>query len=353
MTRSATIVTSVHHPDDPRIRHRTAQTLVDAGWAVTYVAPLPGPASAEAFTVSGLRGPRFRRSAQASAHIVRSKSDVVVVNDPELLPAAIVAGVLRGSERVVFDLHEDLPAQLATRRATPGFLRRPSAALSRWLLRIAERTVTITLAEPQYERLFRDPHPVFENRPVADSLPKRAESARGIVYVGDVTIDRGARLLVEAAMGLAEEVDVTFIGRCAPTLIHELDALASDSAVQIEFTGFLAYDEAWERARHALVGVSPLLDRPNYRESLPTKLDEYRSVGLITVASALPGSVRAVADSGAVLTFEPGNVHALTAVLERALEDQDLAVLALIESDAVRGNHRFDAERFVDFYETL
>jgi glycosyltransferase involved in cell wall biosynthesis len=319
---------------------------------VTYVCPSPGPTASEGFATVVVEGARWRRTLLATAAILRSHADVTIVHDPELLPSAIALGLRRGRRRVVFDLHEDLPRQLRTRARTPRLLRRSSAVAARWLLRLAERAITFTLAEANYGWVFGRTHPTFENLPIASSLPQRDAQARGVVYVGDITEPRGAVLLVDAMAQVPGE-PLTMIGRCDPGLEDDLRARAEMLGVPLTLTGFLPYDEAWSRAARARVGVSPLLDLPNYRHSLPTKVDEYRSVGLVAVASDLPGTVPAIEGSEAAITFSAGDVAALGAALREALGSDARAEAALGEASRMRVERHWDADGFAAFYADL
>lgn len=352
MTRSITIATSVHPPDDPRIRVKSIATLVDAGWEVTYVCQAPGPVDTTGFEVVLLDGPRSRRTLEASRTIFALDADVTVVHDPELVPAAIALGGMRGRNRVVFDLHEDLPRQLMTRKASSPMMRRPSAVFSMWMLKAAERALTVTLAEPNYSWMFADDHEVFENLPIAEGLPFRSEEAAGVVYVGDITSDRGIPLLVEA-MSQVPGVPLTLIGRCSPSLADQLEASAEAGGVPLTMTGFLPYPEAWALAASHRVGVSPLLDRPNYRASLPTKIDEYRAVGLIAITSDLPGSLPAIEGSAAAASFTASDPESLAAELRSALDDSGRLAAATTEAAEVRRSRAWDGERFADFYASL
>ncbi|MGI9528845.1 MAG: glycosyltransferase family 4 protein, partial [Acidimicrobiia bacterium] len=352
VTRSITVATSVHPPDDPRIRVKSIATLLEVGWDVTYVCQAPGPIDTTGFEVVVLDGPRLRRTLEASRAMFSLDADVTVVHDPELLPAAIALGRMRGRDRIVFDLHEDLPRQLMTRAASSPLMRRPSAVASMWMLKVAERAVTVTLAEPNYSWMFADEHEVFENLPISAELPLRREDAVGVVYVGDITQDRGVPLLVDA-MGQTPGVPLTLIGRCSPSLATELEQAAADGGVPLTMTGFLPYAEAWALAAEHCVGVSPLLDLPNYRASLPTKIDEYRAVGLIAITSDLPGSVPAIAGSDAASSFAAGDPNALATELRSALHDPVRLAAAMTEAPEVRRSRAWDGERFANFYESL
>jgi glycosyltransferase involved in cell wall biosynthesis len=221
-----------------------------------------------------------------------------------------------------------------------------------WMLKAAERALTVTLAESNYRWMFANEHEVFENLPISGELPLRSEDAVGVVYVGDITPDRGIPLLVEA-MGAVPGVPLTLIGRCSPSLAGQLERSAEAGGVPLTMTGFLPYPEAWDMASRHRVGVSPLLDLPNYRASLPTKIDEYRAVGLIAVTSDLPGSVAAISGSAAASSFVAGDADALATELQSALNDDRRLAAATAEAAGVRRSRAWDGERFAAFYESL
>ena len=353
MNPSVTIFTSVHPPDDPRIREKSLETLRARGWQVTYVCQAPGPTSANGFRVKQLTGGRVTRSVKAIWQIMTSKSDVVVLHDPELLIGAIPAGWTRGRNRVVFDLHENLPAQMRTRQPTPRVLRRPMAWLTRAVLRVAESAVTITLAEPAYRQLFRRDPQVFENLPAAGTLPVRSDDANGIVYVGDITRARGVMVLLDAVGMLATRQRLTLVGRCDPQFKSEVETEAQEVDVELMMTGYLTYTQAWDLAARSLAGVSPLNDLPNYRHSLPTKIVEYRSVGLVAIVSDLPASLDAIASSDVARSFVAGDAVDLARVLTEALSDPEAPQIARAESVAVRESESWPADRFDAFYRSL
>ncbi len=348
MKPAVLVVTSVHPPDDPRIRHKLVETLL-SGADVTLAAQAPGPDDSSGFAVVVLRGGRVRRSLAASRLIAAGAYDVVSVHDPELLPAALVAKLRR--RRVVFDLHENLPAQLRTKPWLPGPLRPIASALAAMLLRLAERAIEITLAEESYATLFRRTHPVFPNYLAASiEQAKRAGQRRGIVYLGDITEERGLLTAVEAVghAGVAEPL--TLIGRCGDAIRTRLEAAAAAGGVALAMTGFLPPTEAWRLVAAHRLALSPLHDTPNYRRSLPTKLLEYLALGVPVVASDLPGSRAALGATPGVVWAKPGDRDSLAKAIVAALADEELTRAALAGAEQVRIAFRWPAEEVRRFY---
>lgn len=332
------VVTTVHQPDDARIRTKLIPTL-SAEWDVTYATRLPGPSDRHGLTWIPLHGGRLGRWMSAARLMQMKRWRVVAIHDPELLPAAMLRAWL--GRATLFDLHEDLPAQIRHKDWLPAWLRGPCAWLAERVLRLAERSMAITLAESGYLRLFARPHPVLENFLSSHDLgaPLPASPEPFLAYVGDITRQRGAFLAIEAAAGAA--CSLVMIGRIAPPELEEtLSARATDAGVDLTLTGPLPHPEAMARIGPALAGLSPLLDVPNYHDSLPTKVLEYLALGLPVLASDLPGTRAVIGDLGGAVFVVPGDVTAWRQAGAMVVQDPELRARA--QQDVARVRERFE-----------
>lgn len=350
MSRRLLVVSTVHPSDDPRIRHKLIATLQQE-WDVTFAGKGRGPVDQRGLNWRELNGGRVRRWFGAGRLLVRSRYDVASIHDPELLPLGIVASLL--GRKVVFDVHENVPGQLRTKEWLPRLVRRPLAVLSRWLLRVGEKRLEITLAESGYQKLFADEHPVFPNYLAGDlPEPKPANDEVGIVYLGDVTEARGLAVVVEAAAQAGTDT-FTIMGRCAPALKARLLALAATTNLKLVFRGFVRPTEALRVAAAAQLGLSPLLDTPNYRQSLPTKVLEYLAVGLPTLASDLPGTREVVGDKPGVVLVEPGDVAAWSKAIRSASDDVELRLQAQQGVPEILALYMWPSAAVAQFYRSL
>ena len=311
---SALVVTSVHRADDPRVRERTVRSLA-AAFEVRYATRAPGPTVAGDHEWVELRGGRVRRWWGALRQMCRRGLAVVSVHDPELIPAALIARLVRRVP-VVVDVHEDVPAQVRHKAWVPRLLRPALAWAAGRALRLAERFGTVTLAEAGYRRLFRRDHPVFPNFPAAGSLPPLAPDGGYLAYVGDITEERGALDMVEAAALLRDRRPLRLIGRCRPGLAGRLRRRAAELGLALEMTGALPHGAAMEAVAGAAAGISLLRDLPNYARSMPTKVIEYLALGLPVVASDLPGTREALAGRDGVALVPPGDPAAAASALD-------------------------------------
>lgn len=307
MAFSALVVTVVHHPGDARIRHRQISALLEAGWQVTYAAPFSGygatPPTAEA-RLTAVDLPRalgWRRVAafRAARRLLRARAsghDVVLLHDPELLLTLPRLDL----PPVVWDVHEDTPATMSTKPWLPRPFRAPMAALARTVERRAAKRVEIILAERSYAERFGPDRVVVPN---TVRVPERVEPPgdRRIVYLGHVTLARGAGDLVHVGQLVAAATEGTtrllVIGNADKDASRLLTAAAESG--DIDWAGFVPSKEALGMLGGALAGLSLLHDEPNYRGSMPTKVVEYMAHGVPVITSPLPLPAYLVQQSGA------------------------------------------------------
>jgi glycosyltransferase involved in cell wall biosynthesis len=216
---------------------------------------------------------------------------------------------------------------------------------------MAERFLTITLAEEGYSYLFNRVHPVFPNYPDTSRYPSPDSTPRReVVHVGDVTMVRGLDVAVEAA-GRAG-IPLRLIGPVAEDVRAQLTRRAKRGAIEVIFEGSKPNPEAMAIAAGSAVAIVPWKDLPNYRESAPTKLFEYLALGLPVVASDLPGVRRAGVEDLAVVLVTPGDPEALAVGIRSAL-DGGLGPKARRDVEAVRARYKWPDAQVRDFYRVL
>ena len=330
----------VHHADDVRIREKLLPTLAD-DFDVEYHTRNPPPTQAGPFTWHPFRGSRFIRNIALTYRLLTRRVDVAVLVDPETFVAGIIA-----SRRmpIVFDIHENVPAQILTKQLP---MRKFLAGLATRILRTAERVGTVVLAEPGYAALFRHDHPVVENFPMWEAMPSLAPSDGAVIYVGDITEQRGAVDLVNAVGPTG--LPLVMVGSCAPELASRLKTIAADHDGAIELTGRLAWPEAMTRLATAAVAVSPLTDIPNYRHSMPTKVLEYLGMGIPVVATSLPGTVEVLAGRPGVTLVAASNAEGLRAAI-LAAHNEDVRAVAQESASAIRVDFQWPTERVRRIY---
>ena len=320
------VLTTVHDPDDPRVRERTLASLAEA-FDAEYATRPPGPTRRDDHTWIELRGGRLRRWLAGLRLMLSGRFDVVSIHDPELIPAALVARLLR-RRVIVVDVHEHVPGQVLHKDWVWRPLRRPVAWLAHRFLRLAERFLIVTLAEEGYAVLFRLEHPVFPNHPAAGALPDPADDGGYLAYVGVINEYRGATLMVEAAGAMTTPLPVVMVGRVTEEKRRELEARAAVLGVDLTLTGPKAHREAMETAAAGTAGLALMADVPNNRWSQPTKLWEYLGMGVPLVASRLPGTEAAMEGFEAVRLVTPGDAVAAARAIEEIVGNPGIRAAA-------------------------
>ena len=307
------VATIVHHPDDARIRHRQIEALLANGFEVTYVAPAgdrddPRIERVVVPRAVGRRRVAAIRAARAELRRVTADADVTLIHDPELV---LAAGVIPGPR--VWDIHEDVVAQIADKPYIPALARPAARALARWLERRGRRRFELLIAEEGYADRFPGATLVRNTVAVPDEA---AESRPGrAVYLGRVSAGRGVESLAAVAGALGAGIRLDVIGPVDADVADVLPASVSSR-------GFVPNDEALPLLDGATVGLSLLRDLPNYRHSLPTKLLEYLAHGVPVVTTPLPQAVAIIErfDCGIVVPFDDP-LAAAEAI--RSLNDDD------------------------------
>jgi glycosyltransferase involved in cell wall biosynthesis len=339
------VLTTVHRADDTRIRERLIRSLEGFG-EVTYATKDPGPSDRSGLIWSRLAGGRVRRNLGAFRLLLGRRWDLVVLHDPETVPVGALARLVRRIP-VVFDVHEDLPAQIVAKEWVPTWARPAFRMLALALYWLGEKTLVLTLAEPGYRRLFRSDHPVFPNYPrtarFPDTLPVGDGSA---IYVGDITRARG----IEEAVAACEMAGTPLlaVGRVDEALARSLRG----SSPTLELTGSLPNPEALERIARVSVGLAPLRDLPNYQGSLPTKTLEYLAMGVPVVASDLPGTRAVLSQLEGVWLVPAGDVAAMASAIREAIRPEVRAA-ALAQASFIRRRFQWPEEEVRSFYSAL
>ena len=302
------VATVVHHPLDARIFYRQIGAMLDAGHQVVYLAPFENDSEP---VRAGLRCRRLPRSigrsrlgplriaAQLLAEETTS-ADLAVIHDPELtlLDRHIDCPV-------VWDVHEDLAAQVADKDWIPGFLQAPARLGARLLERRAGGRFELMLAEVGYESRF-DRGTVVRNTPVVPENVAESVDQR-IVYVGRVSLGRGLETMLHAMDLVDSNHTLHLYGPVDAAAEHLLEGLSPAVVVH----GFVDSPVALRAIEGATVGLSLLRDLPNYRGSLPTKVLEYLAHGVPVITTPLPETRDFVLESGGgiVVPFDdPGAV---------------------------------------------
>lgn len=207
--------------------------------------------------------------------------DIYHIHDPELLPYALK--LKRKGKKVIFDSHEDIPAQILDKEWIPSIFRRAvSCGYRLYESYIIKQIDAVIAATPYIARQFRERTSkivTVGNYPRLDDIvfhDTPFDERRAVIcYAGGIDDARGESIMTKAV----KDLDVTLI-------------LAGDHKKErrgnIKYLGNIDRDAVNKLYGQAVAGFVLLRSKANYVNSLPIKMFEYMAAGLPFIASAFP-----------------------------------------------------------------
>jgi len=318
-------ITSVHPPFDTRIFHRECQSLAQAGYNVTLIAPT----HLERDVVDGIRIialPEIKRRYERPRlwwrivqEIRRMKPTIAHLHDPELL---LIVPFLHPA-KVVYDCHEPYAETTQLRDWLPRPLRYPSSRLVAMLEPIlASQTSAIIVTEESHAIPFRRtkrPVVLVHNFPLLKDFGlAHCSDGKTVIHVGVNSEPRGCTAIVEAARRVAQQVsEVKFliIGDFdPPSYEEEIRQLVAAYGLErnVFLKGRLPYANVPQWLAQSDIGLIPWQGPAKFpTRVIPTKLFEYMSARLPVVASDLPTTRRFMDGSDCGFLVDPGRPEEL------------------------------------------
>ena len=327
MSVDVAMLTSAHAAVDDRIFYREAKTLVEAGHSVCVVGRHPRFETLDGINIRALPSTesRFRRMLLVTEifRVARQlHARLYIIHDPELIPVAIMLRAL--GKKVVYDAHENLPAQVLQKDWLPRPIRWalvPFVAVMEWL---ASRLLSgVIAAVPAIERRFpANRTALVRNFPtnaalatLGEGLPLTAR-ANVVIYAGGLSRLRGIQELVDAFREL-NGAELWLVGNFDDDNFRQ--QLLACLPHNVVWLGWRPHLEVLQLYRMAKLGVVLLHPTRNHRCALPVKLFEYMGAGLPVVASDFPEYKALVEGCG--VQVNPGNVEEIRNTIATLLAD--------------------------------
>ncbi len=290
----------------------------------------------------------------------RLDADVYHLHDPELIPAGL--RLKRLGRRVVFDSHEDVPAQLLAKPYLGSLSRRLlSRAWAVYERHACRRFDGLVAATPFIGARLARIHPNtvdVNNYPLLqefDGAPDWNGKADEVCYVGSISAIRGIRELVRACALLQGPARLVLAGRFAePALEREM--LREPGWARVVARGHLDRAGVRQAMRRALAGLVTLHPVANYLDALPVKMFEYMAAGLPVIASRFPLWRDIVEGNDCGVCVDPGDPAAIAAAIDHLCRHPDVA-RRMGENGRravqARYNWRGEADKLAAFYDAL
>ena len=362
------LLTSVHGPFDVRIFHKEAQSLARKGYSVTIVAPHSEDTQRDGIEIKAVPVPRTR-SERMSLTLWRvfrcalsTNARVFHFHDPELIPVGMLLKLL--GKRVVYDVHEDVPADILDKSWIAPSLRWPIARAAAWTETLAAcrfdaivaATPRIADSFPNIKTLTVQNFPQVNVQVDAESTPY-GDREPLISYVGGISELRGAWEMIEAMGLLSESVPARLqLAGCFDPPESQQKLASKPGWERVDFLGWLSPAEVRELLGRSCLGVVVFHPIENHIMSQPNKLFEYMSAGLPVVASNFPLWRSIIQEARCGILVDPTNPTAIAEAIRWLLErPAEAESMGLRGREAVRRIYNWENEeqKLVELYAQL
>ena len=291
-------LTTVHLPFDTRIFQKECRSLAKEGYRVSLIVPHVTHESVDGVDIIPL--PRFHNRLIRMSRGVREiyrfarrlEADLYHCHDPELMPVGIMLK-LSTRARVVYDVHEDYPKNMRSKK----WLFPPLRFLASWGMRGCERVTAglvngivaatehiATRFPPKRTHVVRN-HPLLEMMSHSPDHHRKFENNLNLIYTGGITDHRGIQQIVQALDYVkTPQARLILLGRnMHPYIADEIRSMPGYR--RVEYLGHVPYETMFRHLDSAAIGLICNQPRYGYDLALPNKLFEYMSAGLPIIAS--------------------------------------------------------------------
>ena len=296
-------VTSVHQRYDTRIFYKECASLAKAGYDVTLlVADNKGPETRDGVKIISADfkpKSRWERIFNASRvmfnYAMKINAEVYHLHDPELLP---VGKKLKSKgKKVIFDSHEDVPAQILGKTWIPSILRKPCSIVysfyANFILKKMNYIIGVTPHLVEKMRMVNSNVEMITNFPILESCDMeqslQQENAtnipNSIVFAGGITEQWSHEEILQAI----EDLDVRY-KLAGPSNSEYIGKLARyPSWAKVDYRGKIPHEKVKELFQESAVGLALLLYSHNSGGANGTlgntKLFEYMMAGLPVICT--------------------------------------------------------------------
>lgn len=356
-------MTSAHNSNDVRIFHKECVSLAAAGYDVCLVSPGKSLVEKGVHVVGVGEKPasRFQRMTGLAKKVYQTAlkldCDVYHLHDPELIPYGVK--LKKQGKKVIFDSHEDIPAQVMSKEWIPYIFRKTISWMIRvYMEHVGKRIDGFVAATPyigEQLKAINENTEVICNYPVIkrEKAPESYEErSLELGYTGIcVTRDRGAMEMVEAAQKTNTRLDI-FGEIVTDDLKEELTRIAESG--QLHIRGLMPYETLQQQMDQIKIGFLVEHPTPNAANALCIKMFEYMMHGIPIIYSNIPLWASIIHEAGCGICVDPFDVEAIAKAIVYLKEHQGEAEqMGLNGYRAVREKYRWDYEekKLIAMYE--
>lgn len=329
-------LTSVHPRYDTRILLKECSSLAKAGYEVfLVVADGRGDQEYKGVYIHDVGKPRGRidRMTRVSCRVAsrarQLDADIYHLHDPELLSIAL--SLKKKGKRVIYDAHEDLPAQILSKTYIRSVFRRSISRVAGWVEHcICSRLDGVVAATPAIRDNFSSAEieaDVVANYPmVGEFAPSaaRQQVPPQVCYLGGISTVRGIRELISSLSLTRASVQLNLAGVFNENGLREHVSSLPEWGM-VNDLGFLSRSHIADVLARSSVGVVNLHPTRAFLPSLPIKMFEYMSAGLPVIASNFPLWREIIEGNDCGLCVDPLDPQAIADAIDYLVEHPEIA----------------------------
>ena len=329
-------VTSVHSSKDDRIFYRECISLLNAGYTVLEIAPNVSDQTYNGVRIYGIKVPKnkWKRSLFVKTDVynkcIEVDADVYHFHDPELMSVGVKLKKCK-NKYVIFDSHEDVPAQILTKEWLPAFLRKPISKLyafyEKQMLRHYDALVSVTPII--VDRLKKINVNTFQitNYPFIDTDNKNIRQwDNSICFAGTVSRQRLHHNILKALEALPN-VRYRLAGFLSGGYLMELQR--SPAWKQVEFSGEIPFTEVNAFISKSSVGIVLNDYYPNVGYKQGTlgiiKFFEFMQMGLPVICTDFILWKEIIDEWKCGICVNPHDIDAIRNAIVYLIENKDIA----------------------------
>ena len=336
-------ITTLHPWNDTRIFKKIVLSLVESGFKVNYLAPLPKgqvPVLGEVKihwlpNHPGISG-RLIRNILAFIKVFNINARIVHFHDPEFLPFAFLLRLF--GRKLIYDIHEDNLLALQQKEYSQFLPKGFSFLLAKYFARleqIAARAMVPVIAEKCYRYRFPTATEVLNypnTNKTAKSPAKFATNNKiKLIYTGVVSKDRGAFHMLRLVKAL-KDAELYIIGRCDKDLQEELTIFAGEDLHRMHFKTShrhvpFSYIEEKYSQYNWTAGLAIFPQTPHYYEKELTKFFEYMYYGIPILCSNFPVWYNLIEKNRVGFTVNPDDIKSSVEIVKRLSENESLRTM--------------------------
>ena len=323
--------TSGHEAYDARIFHKQCRTLASADYDVHLVVPIGVSEVRDGVKIWSIGAEsygRFQRMLFVSKKVYKKAlsidADIYHFHDPELIPFGLK--LKRLGKKVIYDSHEDSPADILNKGWIPKYLRRYASKIfslyERYAVKRFDAVVSVTPhVVDRFKKVNLNSH-LVTNYPILDNLPPVkietcAKKNKDICFVGRVCDESMQRNTVEAVNGV-EGVRYICAGPADKDYLDELSLIPGWEFC--DYRGPIAFSDAHDFVSQGIAGLQITDYIPNFGYNIGslgnTKMFTYMMAGLPVICTDMVLWKEIMDENSCGICVNPRNVSEIREAIE-------------------------------------